>query len=80
MKNHILLIIKDTSINEDYKQHVNYFFSPPPSDYSLSLELGSGLLIGVPIPSSVATQGQQIEDAIQSALQQARYEAQNEPI
>ena len=55
-------------------------FSPPPSDYSLSLELGSGLLIDVPIPSSVATQGQQIEDAIQSALQQARYEAQNEPI
>ncbi|XP_033640201.1 pseudouridine-metabolizing bifunctional protein C1861.05-like [Asterias rubens] len=43
-------------------------------DYSLSLELGSGLLIGVPIPSSVATQGQQIEDAIQSALQQASVE------
>ncbi|XP_038052596.1 pseudouridine-metabolizing bifunctional protein C1861.05-like [Patiria miniata] len=40
-------------------------------DYSLSLELGSGILIGVPIPGSLAAEGQAIEEAIQTALQEA---------
>ncbi|XP_022103567.1 pseudouridine-metabolizing bifunctional protein C1861.05-like isoform X2 [Acanthaster planci] len=40
-------------------------------DYNLSLELGSGILIGVPIPADLAAEGQAIEEAIKTVLQEA---------
>lgn len=39
---------------------------------SLSLGLQSGVLLAVPIPDEYAAAGQQIEDAIQAAVTEAR--------
>ncbi|XP_064652421.1 uncharacterized protein LOC135503064 [Lineus longissimus] len=41
-------------------------------DSSLSLGLGSGLLFGVPIPSDLAASGEEITQAIQQAVEEAR--------
>ena len=41
-------------------------------DSSLSIGLGSGLLVGVPIPSEHAIPNILIDTAIQQALQEAR--------
>uniref|UniRef100_H3DEZ4 Zgc:136858 n=1 Tax=Tetraodon nigroviridis TaxID=99883 RepID=H3DEZ4_TETNG len=41
---------------------------------TLSLDLGSGLLLAVPIPEEHAAAGQQIEEAIQAAVTEARAE------
>ncbi|KAH9790070.1 Indigoidine synthase A family protein [Citrus sinensis] len=44
-----------------------------PEDYvNMKLKLGSGLVIGVPIPREHAASGRVIESAIQSALREAR--------
>ena len=42
------------------------------SDENLSLGLESGMVIGVPIPEAGNSLGQEIEDAIQSALKLAQ--------
>lgn len=39
----------------------------------LSLDLQSGLLLTVPIPEEHAAAGQQIEEAIQTSVTEARY-------
>ncbi|KDO44927.1 hypothetical protein CISIN_1g0237172mg, partial [Citrus sinensis] len=41
-------------------------------DVNMKLKLGSGLVIGVPIPREHAASGRVIESAIQSALREAR--------
>nr|XP_034983975.1 pseudouridine-metabolizing bifunctional protein C1861.05-like isoform X3 [Zootoca vivipara] len=42
------------------------------ADWSLNLQLGSGVLIAVPCPEDQAASGQLIEEAIQQALREAR--------
>lgn len=43
------------------------------SDASIKLELGSGILIGVPIPETSAASGDSVELAIQTALSETVY-------
>lgn len=42
------------------------------SDTNLSFDVQSGVLIGVPIPSSAGSLGDEIEEAIQQALIEAK--------
>ena len=44
------------------------------ADANMKLGLGSGILIGVPIPAEHAASGALIESAIQRALREARFE------
>lgn len=44
------------------------------ADANMKLGLGSGILIGVPIPAEHAASGALIESAIQRALKEARFE------
>lgn len=51
-----------------------FFWSSLVADVNMKLKLGSGLVIGVPIPREHAASGRVIESAIQSALREARSE------
>jgi len=40
--------------------------------HNIALNLGSGILISVPIPTEAAADGKEVEDAIQKALQESQ--------
>ena len=50
-----------------------YILHSMPAEANLSLQLGSGILIAVPIPEEAAPHGEEVENSVQQALSEARY-------